>query len=262
MTKKKQFLRSLMVRGFVLTIPLMVFGFFEGRPLVLAQDAKELLKRVDRLYRSDSSHAEMEMEVITENWERTMRMEVWTRGMERTLIKLLAPRKDRGIKTLKLDTQMWNYFPKINKVLKVPPSMMMSSWMGSDFTNDDLVRENTLADDHHARVIDHPKTPGEFHHIELVPLEDTVTVWGKITITIRRDDLMPVRQVYFDERGEKKRVMEFSDVREMGGRLFPAVMEMKTLGKNSRTLIRYLSLEFDPELSENLFSFSQLRKRN
>jgi len=74
-----------------------------------------------------------------------------------------------------------------------------------------------------------------------VPLEDTVTVWGKITITIRRDDLMPVRQVYFDERGEKKRVMEFSDVREMGGRLFPAVMEMKTLGKNSRTLIRYLS---------------------
>ena len=130
MTKKKQFLRSLMVRGFVLAITLMVFGFFAGRPLVLAQDAKELLKRVDRLYRSDSSHAEMEMEVITENWERTMRMEVWTMGMERTLIKLLAPRKDRGIKTLKLDTQMWNYFPKINKVLKVPPSMMMSSWMG------------------------------------------------------------------------------------------------------------------------------------
>ena len=157
---------------------------------------------------------------------------------------------------------MWNYFPKINKVLKVPPSMMMSSWMGSDFTNDDLVREKTLADDHHARVIDHPEAPREFHHIELVPLEDTVTVWGKITITIRRDDLMPVRQVYFDERGEKKRVMEFSDVSEMGGRLFPAVMEMKTLGKNSRTLIRYLSLEFDPELSENLFSFSQLRKRN
>ena len=106
MTKKKQFLRSLMVRGFVLAITLMVFGFFEGRPLVLAQDAKELLKRVDRLYRSDSSYAEMEMEVITENWKRTMRMEVWTRGMERTLIKLLAPRMDRGIKTLKLDTQM------------------------------------------------------------------------------------------------------------------------------------------------------------
>ena len=89
--------------------------------------------------------------------------------------------------------------------------MMMSSWMGSDFINDDLVRENTLTDDHHARVIDHPEAPGEFHHIELVLLEDTVTVWGKITITIRRDDLMPVRKVYFDERGEKKRVMEFSD---------------------------------------------------
>ena len=110
---------------FRLLVFFLVFLFTEG--VAHAEDARSLLERVDKLYRSNSSHAEMEMEVITENWERTMRMELWTSGMEKTLIKLLAPRKDKGIKTLKLDTQMWNYFPKINKVLKVPPSMMMSS---------------------------------------------------------------------------------------------------------------------------------------
>ena len=238
----------------------LVFLFTAGG--ANAEDARSLLERVDKLYRSNSSHAVMEMEVMTENWERKMRMELWTSGMEKTLIKLLAPRKDKGIKTLKLDTQMWNYFPKINKVLKVPPSMMMNSWMGSDFTNDDLVRENTLADDHEALIVDHPEDPVAFYEIELTPHEDTVSVWEKISITIRRNDLLSLRQVYFDERGEKKRVMEFREIREKRGRRFPAEIEMRTLGKNSRMVIRYLTLEFDPQLPENLFSFSQLRRRN
>ncbi len=102
---------------------------------VLAETSVEgLLDKVDRLYRSDSSHATMEMKIVTENWERTTVMEVWSRGMNDTLIKILSPRKDKGIKTMKLGNQMWNYFPKINKVLKVPPSMMMNSWVGSDLS--------------------------------------------------------------------------------------------------------------------------------
>ena len=180
--------------------------------------------------------------------------------MEKTLIKLLAPRKDKGIKTLKLETNMWNYFPKINKILKVPPSMMMSSWMGSDFTNDDLVRENTLADDFQARIIDHPEDPESYYEIELIPHIETVTVWGKIIITIRRDDLMPLRQIYFDERGVKKREMEFRGFRQVDDRRIPLVMEMRTLGKNRRTVIRYQTLEFDPDLPDDLFSYSQLRR--
>ena len=150
---------------------------------------------MDRLYRSDSSHATIEMQIVTENWERTTIMEVWSRGMDDTLIKILSPLKDKGIKTLKRDNQMWNYFPKINKVLKVPPSMMMNSWMGSDFTNDDLVKENTLADDYHSKLEPHPSDPEKFYFIALTPKENTVTVWGKLSISIRRDDLMPVEQV-------------------------------------------------------------------
>lgn len=229
---------------------------------VLAETSVEgLLDKVDRLYRSDSSHATMEMKIVTENWERTTVMEVWSRGMNDTLIKILSPRKDKGIKTLKLGNQMWNYFPKINKVLKVPPSMMMNSWMGSDFTNDDLVNENTLAEDHHAKLEEHPSDPNQFYFIVLRPKNETVTVWGKISISIRRQDFMPVEQIYYNEDGEKKRVMEFSGIQQMGGKMIPAVMEMRTLNKNSRTLIRYKSIDFKPVFSKSIFSFSQLRRK-
>jgi len=229
---------------------------------VLAETSVEgLLDKVDQLYRSDSSHATMEMEIVTENWERTTVMEVWSRGMNDTLIKILSPRKDKGIKTLKLGNQMWNYFPKINKVLKVPPSMMMNSWMGSDFTNDDLVKENTLAEDYHAKLEEHPSGPNQFYFIVLRPKNEMVTVWGKISISIRRQDFMPVEQIYYNEDGEKKRVMEFSGIQQMGGKMIPAVMEMRTLNKNSRTLIRYKSIDFKPVFSKSIFSFSQLRRK-
>lgn len=229
---------------------------------VLAETSVEgLLDKVDRLYRSDSSHATMEMKIVTENWERTTVMEVWSRGMNDTLIKILSPRKDKGIKTLKLGNQMWNYFPKINKVLKVPPSMMMNSWMGSDFTNDDLVKENTLAEDYHAKLEEHPSGPNQFYFIVLRPKNETVTVWGKISISIRRQDFMSVEQIYYNEDGEKKRVMEFSGIQQMGGKMIPAVMEMRTLNKNSRTLIRYKSIDFKPVFSKSIFSFSQLRRK-
>ena len=230
-------------------------------PAFAETSVEDLLDRVDELYRSDSSHAAMEMQIVTENWERTTEMEVWSRGMNDTLIKILSPRKDKGIKTLKRGNQMWNYFPKINKVLKVPPSMMMNSWMGSDFSNDDLVKENTLADNFISKLESHPSEPDKLFFIVLRPKEDTVTVWGKISISISRADLMPVEQIYYDEQGEKKRVMEFREIQQMSGKMIPAVMEMRTLKKNSKTLIRYKSINFNPDFSENIFSFNRLRRK-
>jgi len=243
----------------VLSLAFLLFGF--SFSAFAEASVEELLDQMDRLYRSDSSHATIEMQIVTENWERTTIMEVWSRGMDDTLIKILSPRKDKGIKTLKRGNQMWNYFPKINKVLKVPPSMMMNSWMGSDFTNDDLVKENTLADDYHSKLEPHPSAPEKFYFIALTPKENTVTVWGKLSISIRRDDLMPVEQVYYDDREEKKRVMEFRGVKEMGGKRIPTVMEMGTLNKKSKTLVRYKSIDFNPNFSENLFSFNRLRRK-
>ncbi|MBF0349454.1 MAG: outer membrane lipoprotein-sorting protein [SAR324 cluster bacterium] len=225
------------------------------------QQVDDLLDRVDRLYRSDKSYSEVEMEITTPDWQRTMKMRMWSRGMEDTLIEILAPVKDAGVKTLKLDNQMWNFLPKIGRVIKVPPSMMMNSWMGSDFTNDDLVKENTLKDDYVSQLLPHPIDPDLYYYIELHPQPETVTVWGKVTLSIRKDDLLPVEYAYFDERGEKIRTMSLSDVREMGGKKIPAVMEMRTLQKNSRTIIRYLNMEFNPQFEDDLFSFSNLRRR-
>ncbi|MBF0443001.1 MAG: outer membrane lipoprotein-sorting protein, partial [Oligoflexales bacterium] len=116
-------------------------------------DVKKLIDKVDRLMRADTSHAFMEMRIETEEWSRDLEMEIYTEGLKKTFIVINSPKKDKGIATLRIDNEMWNFFPKINKTMKIPPSMMMSSWMGSDFTNDDLVKESTLLDDYSYKLV-------------------------------------------------------------------------------------------------------------
>jgi outer membrane lipoprotein-sorting protein len=129
------------------------------------EEAVTLLKKIDELYRSDNSISTMKMSIITPNWQRTLEMQSWTIGMNDTFIRILSPKKDRGVATLKKGREMWNYFPKINKVIKVPPSMMMGSWMGSDFTNDDLVREVSLVKEYHVEKEDYE----DKHRLILIP---------------------------------------------------------------------------------------------
>lgn len=225
-------------------------------------DVKSIIDRVDRLYRSSTSRGQMEMEVSSAQWKRTLSLKIWTEGMEKTFIFITGPKKDEGIATLRIRTEMWNYFPKINKVMKVPPSMMMSSWMGSDFTNDDLVKESSLLHDYNSALV-HPDAgePG-FYYIELTPKSDTPTVWGKILITIRKDDYIPVKEIYFDEKGRQMRVMTFSDIRMFGDRNIPSVLEMVPLGKEGRkTVIRYNDIRFDEPLDEGVFTLRNLQRR-
>lgn len=225
-------------------------------------DVKTIIDRMDKLYRSDASFAEVEMKVVSRHWERTLTMKIWTEGMEKTFISITGPKKDEGIATLRIKSEMWNYFPKINKVMKVPPSMMMGSWMGSDFTNDDLVKESSLLKDYTHRLI-HPEheTPGNYY-IELIPKEDTPTVWGKIEITVRKADYIPLSQVYYDEKGEKMRAMTFSDVRQFGSRTLPAVLEMVPLNKEGqKTIIRYRDIRFDEPLHNDVFTLRNLQRR-
>lgn len=225
-------------------------------------DVQALVQRVDRLYRSNSSYAEMEMTISTPHWERTLKMEAWTEGMDKTFIVILEPKKDHGIATLRQHQEMWNFFPKINKVVKVPPSMMMGSWMGSDFTNDDLVKESTLLDDYDARLAAEQDAGSDTIVLELIPHQQTATVWGKIELTIRRSDHMPLRQAYYDEDGTLMRVMTFSDIREMGGRRIPTVMEMVPLNKEDhKTVIRYLDADFDRDFGDDIFTLRNLQKK-
>ena len=248
---------------FVIVAAIFVAGPLWGEePKAPAQvDVDTIIKKVDELYRANTSQGEMEMTITTPNWERTMRMKMWTEGMKKTFITILSPKKDMGISTLRMDQEMWNFFPKINKVMKIPPSMMMGSWMGSDFTNDDLVKESTMIDDYTSTLITPANAEADKYYIQLVPKTNTASVWGKIIVTVLRDTYMPVTQEYYDEKGTKMRIMYFKEVKEMGGRTIPTVMELVPLNKeNHKTLIKYISAEFDKPLGNDIFTLQNLQQ--
>ncbi|HSA33861.1 MAG TPA: outer membrane lipoprotein-sorting protein [bacterium] len=234
--------------------------FFSVALCAAEPTVEEIVKKSDELYRSKTSYSEMEMQIETPDWKRTMKLKAWTEGMKKTFITILEPKKDAGIGTLRMDTEMWNYFPKINKVMKIPPSMMMGSWMGSDFTNDDLVKESSLLDDYTYKLIAGPDATK--YYIELIPKEKTASVWGRIVITANKGDYLPVAQEYYDEKGTKVRLMTFSDVKMFGGKKIPAVMELRSLTKSgNKTTIIYGDVQFDVKLDADTFSLRNLQKQ-
>ncbi len=227
--------------------------------VMAASDPKaiELLERVDNLYQQENSHAVMTMEIVTPDFERSMSMESWSIGLDYSLVRVLEPKRERGVSTLKRENDMWNYLPKIRKVIKVPPSMMMGSWMGSDFTNDDLMREGSWVDEFDVTLSE----DDTLYTLDLVAKPDTVTVWGAMQIIIDKSNLMPLKQVYFDEDGSAMREMIFSDIKTFGEVTLPTVMELRPLNKpENRTRVIYESMEFDVDIDEDFFSLQNLKK--
>ena len=189
--------------------------------------AKQILDKVDDLYRGKSSHAKMSMKVVTEHWTREMKIEGWSKGKEKSLMRILAPRKEKGTATLKSGDNIWNYLPKVKRVIKVPSSMMGGSWMGSHFTNDDLIKESRMADDYDFKVTFEGKREGvEVSEITCIPKPDAAVVWGKLVVNVRTEDLQPLTVLYYDEDMELARTMTFSKFKTMHGRLLPSIMRI------------------------------------
>jgi outer membrane lipoprotein-sorting protein len=157
-----------------------------------AQDVEEVVRKIDELYRASSSYSRLEMEIVTTHWQRTLDMNIWTEGKEKTFIRILSPPKEKGVATLRLKTEMWNYLPRANKVIKIPPSMMMSSWMGSDFNNDDLVKEFTLLDDYTYNLVRPQDAKPDLLYVEFRPKENLPIVWEKIVTAVEKERLIPV----------------------------------------------------------------------
>ncbi|MGD2245502.1 MAG: outer membrane lipoprotein-sorting protein [Candidatus Aminicenantes bacterium] len=224
--------------------------------------AEQIVKKVDELYRANTSKVLVEMKITTPHWQRTLKMDVWSKGMDKTFIRILEPKKERGIATLRIGNEMWNYLPKTNKVMKIPPSMMMSSWMGSDFTNDDLVKEFTFLKSYHFEMttIDHSEEG--VLYIKCIPKEDLPIVWGHIIIAVKATHYMPLWQKYYDEKGKLMREMMFKEIKTFGARDIPSVLELipKTK-KDHKTVLRYLEAQFDIPLDEEIFTLRNLRKR-
>lgn len=226
-----------------------------------ASSAEEIARKVDELYRSNTSYAELSMEIVTPHWQRTLDMKAWSRGMDQTFIRILSPRKERGVGTLRIDTEMWNYLPRTGKVIKIPPSMMMSAWMGSDFTNDDLVKEFTLTKHYTFRLLEPEDREEGLLYLEARPKPDVPVVWDRILIVVQEKDLLPVRQMYFDEKGHLMRQMVFTEITQFGERRVPAVMTLTPATKEGhRTVIRYKDLRFDLDLKPDVFSLRNLRQ--
>jgi outer membrane lipoprotein-sorting protein len=224
-------------------------------------DAREIVDRVDRLLRGRSSRGTMRMDVVTAHWSRSMQMRIWSLGTEYALIRLLAPPKDAGTATLKSGEDMWNYLPRVDRTIKLPASLMGASWMGSHFTNDDLVKESRIIEDYDIEIgYEGARNGVEVWEFVLTPKPEAAVVWGRIEEQVRQGDLMPVWARYYDDRGELARSITFEDFRSMGGRLVPARMVIRPADKPTEsTTITYLDLEFDIALDASFFSLRRLQ---
>jgi hypothetical protein len=232
---------------------------------LLGQDSQsdralEIVRKIDALYRSQSGEALVEMAVSTPSWRRTLRMRIWTRGMNDTFIRILEPKKEEGFATLRIGNEMWDFLPKIGKVMKIPPSMMMSSWMGSDFTNDDLVKEFTFVDSYRFELTT-PDSPEQgLLYVKCVPKEGLPIVWGAVVLAVREADNLPMWERYYDEKGRLFREMVFKDERVFGSRRIPATLELVPRTEEGRkTVLRYIEARFDIPLAPNIFTLRNLQ---
>jgi len=228
-----------------------------------AQTAREIVDRVDRMLRGSSSRADVAMEIATAHWTRSLEMRVWSLGTAYALVRVIAPAREAGSATLKVGEEVWNYLPRVDRTIKVPPSLMMGSWMGSHFTNDDLVKESRMIDDYDIAVgFEGERSGGAVWEFVLTPKPTAAVVWGRVVEQVRKSDLMPTWARYYDEHGGLVRTMTFADYRSFDGRLVPAELTVRPADQpDERTTIRYRALSFDVPLGPDFFSLRNLQAR-
>ena len=222
-----------------------------------------ILNRVDDLWRGDSSYAVVTMKVKTEHYTRTMRMEGWSKGKEKTLFRVLEPLREKGTMTLKSDNNIYTYLPKTDRTIRLTSGMMMGSWMGSHLTNDDLVKEARLEEDYDASISFEGKRDGiDIIEFTLIPGPDAPVVWGKLILTILADSYTPLIERYFDEDMKLSRTFTFTDMKELAGRQRPAVLRVVPADlPGEYTEFIYEQLQLDIPLSDSLFDKSSLKRR-
>jgi hypothetical protein len=221
---------------------------------------EELLDAADDVNRGTSSHGVMEMQVKTARYERSMKMEIWSQGEDRSLVRILEPAKEKGVSTLRSGDNIWNYLPNVDRTVKVPAGMMGGAWMGSHFTNDDLVKGSRMADDYTYTLAAKPGAGGsDRYRIDLVPKPDAPVVWGKVEVEISAEKL-PLAIRYYDEKAVLIRTLVFEEVKVLDGKKMPTVQRVVPADKpGESTLVRVVTMDFDVSLPETTFSLQSLR---
>jgi len=245
-------------------VPVLV-AFFCGGVFALEyepveRDATQIVRDAVNHWRGLSSDSVMTMVIHRPDWERSMTMRAWTKGDERSLVRVLEPKKDRGNGTLTDDDNMWTFSPKVNRIIKVPSSMMGQSWMGSDFSNKDVARADDIIDQYEHTILNEEEIDGIAHYeIESVPHEDAAVVWGREVLTIREDHVVTTHR-FFDQDGELVKTLTTLEIGEMGGRTAALRQRMgKVETPEAWTEIAVVSVSYDIELADNLFTLANLR---
>ena len=224
--------------------------------------ARDIAKRMDDLLRGTSNYGRSKMTIITPKWRRTIEMDSWAQGTEYSFIHILSPARERDTTFLKKQKLLYQYIPSAEMRIKISPSMMMQSWMGSDFTNDDLVKESEIVEDYNHRLLGSEEKGGKAcYKLELIPKPDAAIVWDKIIAWVDKVTYLPVVEDFYDERGDKVRTMEFSDVRRANDRLYPFKFTLTPLNKEGhQTILETVSIKFNVRIKKRVFSLKNLEK--
>ncbi len=231
---------------------------------VFSQDmtAKQIVEKADKKTRGLSMKADMDMTIVRPGWERTVSMKSWSKDTDRFLIYITAPAKEKGQVFLKVGKEMWNYVPTISRMIKIPPSMMMQSWMGSDFTNDDLVKQSSIVVDYtHKLNGEETVRDQNCYVIELTPKEDAAVVWGKIICWITKDGFYQWKNEYYDEDGVLINIENGYDIKDFGDRKLPAKFEMIPVDEEGRKTIMVVnSAEYNLDIQDSFFSKQNMKR--
>lgn len=230
--------------------------------LVYAQDATEIVTKMNDNVTGLSSQSISKMTIVRPDWTREVEMKTWSKGDEYYLIYITSPARDQGQVFLKRDLELWNWMPSIGRMIKLPPSMMMQSWMGSDFTNDDLVRESSVVIDYTHILLGEEELEGyNCYKIELTPKPEAPVVWGKVISWISKDELLQLKTEFYDEEGYLVNTMLGKEVKMIGGRLLPTRLEMIPAEEEGKmTVVEQLDLVFDQPIDESFFSIQNMKR--
>ncbi|WP_309497623.1 outer membrane lipoprotein-sorting protein [Sulfurovum sp.] len=221
-------------------------------------EAEDIIKKLDNNMRGISVYMQMKMSITSLGHTRVMKMQSWSEGTKKSFVKVIYPPRDKGITFLSLDNQMWQYIPKIERTIKIPPSMMLQNWMGSDITNDDMVKQSSIVEDYTPRIL---KKEGKIVTLELIPKEDAAVVWGKIISRIDTKTYTSQKDIFFDEDGKEVREFIYKKVKKFSKYYLPTYWKIQSIDKKtSFTEISLEEVEYDKEISGQYFQKSALKR--
>jgi len=249
----------------MLRLVLIAGILFSAQFRISAQEnltAKEIIDKANQLMRGNSSYAEMTMKIIRPKWDRTLSFKTWSKGTDYSLIYVTEPVKEKGQVFLKREKEMWNWVPSIERMIKIPPSMMMQSWMGSDMTNDDLVKESSIVEDYTHSLTGTETLEGyECHVVELIPDEDAPVVWGKIVSWISKEQYFTLKNEYYDEDGYLINREILSKIKNVGDRTIPTYFEIIPVEKEGqKTTMEFTHIEFNAPIQNDFFSIQNMKR--